>query len=89
MKEVKCEHCGFWTDGHQSHCQFCGQRLNAAHFEEKEKRAKEEFRGIPFIKIPPNAPFYVKGFRYVILFFQLVFASIISLVAAMASGTVH
>jgi hypothetical protein len=41
------------------------------------------------IKINPDAPFYKKGFLYVVRFIQLIFLSIISVIAAMAGSTLH
>lgn len=27
MKEAKCEACGFWTDGSELNCNYCGYAL--------------------------------------------------------------
>lgn len=89
MKESKCEHCGFWTDGKLENCNYCGKRLNDRHLNEMAEREAVELRGLPLLKVPEDAPFYTKGFIHVLRFIQLIFLSIISMVAAMASSTVH
>jgi len=89
VKETKCEHCGFWTNGKLDNCNYCGKRLNDRHLSEIEEREQVELRGMPLIKIDPDAPFIKKGFMQVLRFIQLIFFSIISVVAAMASSTVH
>ena len=89
MKEVKCEHCGFWTNGNLSHCNYCTKRLNERGYQEKRQLEETELKGMPLIEIRPEDPFVVKGFRHVLRFLQLIFATLISMVAAMASSTVH
>lgn len=89
MKETKCEHCGFWTNGNLEDCNYCGKRLNDRQLTEQEELEKVELKGMPLIKIDPETPFIKKGFLQVLRFIQLIFFSIISMVAAMASSTVH
>lgn len=89
MKEVKCEHCQFWTDGHQTHCSYCGGLLHAKQLAEKEALEKVEFKGMPLLKINPDDPFIKRGFMQVVRFIQLIFFAFISSIAAMAGSTVH
>lgn len=89
MKETKCEHCGFWTNGNLADCNYCGKRLNDRQLTEQEELEKVELKGMPLITIDPDTPFIKKGFLQVLRFIQLIFFSIISMVAAMASSTVH
>ncbi len=89
MKEVKCEHCGNWTDGKQTHCNYCGGRLSEAYHQEREEMAGKQPTGLPFIKIPADDPWYKKSGKYVVKFAQIIFFAIISMIAAMASSTVH
>jgi hypothetical protein len=89
MKEVKCEHCGFWTNGNLSHCNYCAKRLNERQYEEQQHLENNPLRGMPLVKIDPKDPFVVKGFKQVLRFLQLIFATIISIIGAMASSTVH
>lgn len=89
MKETKCEHCGFWTNGNLEDCNYCGKRLNDRQLTEQETLEKVELKGMPLIEIDPETPFIKKGFLQVLRFIQLIFFSIISMVAAMASSTVH
>ena len=49
MKEVKCEHCGFWTNGMLDDCNYCGKRLNDKHLSEIEEREQIELRGMPLL----------------------------------------
>lgn len=89
MKEVKCEHCSYWTNGKLEHCNYCGKRLNDRHLSEREELEAKPDITIPLIKIDPETPFIKKGFLQVLRFLQLIFFSIISSIAAMASSTVH
>lgn len=89
MKEIRCEHCNAWTDGYKEYCEHCGGKLYEKHLNEIKEREGIELRGIPVVKIDPNAPFYKKGFLQVIRFIQLIFLSLISLIASIASSTVH
>ena len=89
MKESKCEHCGHWTDGSATHCNYCGGRLKEAYHKEREEMEKQSVTGLPFIQIPANDPWYKKSGKYVVKFAQIIFFAIISMIAAMASSTVH
>lgn len=89
MKEIRCEHCHAWTDGYQEFCGHCGGKLHEKHLNEIKERENIELRGIPVVKINPDAPFFTKGFLQVVRFIQLIFLSIISLIASIASSTVH
>lgn len=89
MHEIKCESCGRWSAGEAIHCSSCGSRLNDKHLKDKEEREKQELRGMPLIKVDKDAPFIKRGFQYVLLFIQLAFATFISILASIASSTVH
>lgn len=89
MKEIRCEHCNEWTDGYLEYCGHCGGKLHEKHLNEIKEREAIELRGIPLVKINPEAPFYKKGFLQVVRFIQLIFLSLISLIASIASSTVH
>jgi hypothetical protein len=89
MKEIRCEHCSEWTDGNQEYCGHCGGKLHEKHLDDIKERQATELRVIPVIKINPDAPFYKKGFLHVVRFIQLIFLSIISVIAAMAGSTLH
>jgi hypothetical protein len=89
VKEVKCEHCGFWTNGLQTHCNYCAQMLHSRDFSEREQLEKVELKGLPFVKINPEDPFITRGFKHCVRFLQLIFTTLISMIAAMASSTVH
>ena len=89
VKEIRCEHCNTWTDGYQEYCGHCGGKLHEKHLNEIKEREAIELRGIPLVRLNPDAPFYTRGFLQVIRFIQLIFLTIISLIASMASSTVH
>lgn len=89
MKESKCEHCGNWTDGSLKNCNYCRGVLGEEYHKEKENLKKLSPTGLPFIKIDPNASWYEKIGQHMIRFGQLIFFGIISIVAAIASSTVH
>lgn len=89
MREVKCEHCGHWTDGKQPLCGHCGKRLNDRNLKEQEALQQENPGQMPLIKIDPNAPFWKRGMLQVLRLLQLLFFSLISLIASIASSTAH
>lgn len=89
MKEVKCEHCGQWTDGMQEHCQHCNGLLNEKYIAEKKEQEKVETgMKFPLIEIDENDPILLKGGKYVIRAGQVVFFAIVTAVAYLAAGTV-
>ncbi len=89
MKESKCEHCGNWTDGNATHCSYCGGMLKEDYIKEREALKAQSPTGLPFIVIPDDDPWYKKSGKYVVKFGQIIFFTIISFIAAMASSTVH
>ena len=88
MKEVKCEHCQTWTDGNLEKCQHCSGMLNEKQKVELESRIVDSGT-IPIIKINSDDSLPVKGGKHIIRVGQLIFLSIISTIAAIASSTVH
>ena len=89
MKEVKCEHCGHWTDGKLEHCQHCGGLLNEKYItEQKEMEKVETGMKFPLIEIDENDPILIKWGKYVIRAGQVVFFAIVTAVAYLAAGTV-
>ncbi len=89
MKETKCEHCGFWTNGQLKKCNYCGGVLNEKYHSEKEILKNADGTRIPLIKIDPKDPWSVKTGKKIIRFGQLVFFAIITFLAMLASSTVH
>lgn len=88
MKEVKCEHCQRWTNGDNTHCAYCGGRFQEVYHKEREELAKQDF-SLPLIKIKPDDPWLKRQANQMIRIGQLIFFTIISMIAAMASSTVH
>lgn len=89
MKEVKCEHCSYWTDGNEENCQYCGGVLNARYKAEKEELEKVETgMKFPLIEINEDDPILIKAGKYVIRAGQIVFFAIVTFVAYLAAGTV-
>ena len=88
MKEVICEHCRKWTDGELTHCLHCKGLLNAQYLKEREELAKQK-TGLPLIEIDPEAPWPTRLGKHIARLGQLIFFAILSIIAAMASSTVH
>lgn len=89
MKEVKCEHCGYWTDGNESKCSYCGGVLNQEYIAEREEQAKEDTgMKFPLIEIKEEDPIILKMGKYVVRAGQVVFFAIITFLAYLAAGTV-
>jgi len=89
MKEVKCEHCNQWTNGLHEYCEHCHGLLHEKEIKEKEALRKLDNVQIPFIKINDDDPFYTRIWKSIFRFGQIVFFLIISLIAYIASSTVH
>ena len=89
MKEVKCEHCGYWTNGLEDKCQYCGGVLNEKYLAEQEELGKvESGMKFPLIEIHEDDPILLKGGKYVVRAGQVVFFAIVTFVAYLAAGTV-
>ncbi len=86
MKEVKCEHCGFWTDGSKSHCNYCGGLLNEKRIKEKEELLKADDAGIPFIQIGENDSLFTRIWKSIFRAGQIIFLFIITVIAYIASS---
>lgn len=41
-KEIKCNTCGNWTVGDQSHCTFCGALVDFKLIDKKERQGRAE-----------------------------------------------
>ncbi|MGB0175826.1 MAG: hypothetical protein ACPF9D_01585 [Owenweeksia sp.] len=89
MKETKCEHCGFWTNGELEKCNYCGRILNEAYHTEKENLKKAQGMQMPFIAIDPDEPWLIRTGKKIIRFGQMIFFMIITFIAMLASSTVH
>jgi hypothetical protein len=89
MKEVKCEHCGSWTDGNNATCTSCYGVLNEKTIEEKRLLSMQEPAKIPLIQIDPKDVWYVKAIKSIFRFGQIVFLIIISTLAYMSSSLAH
>lgn len=88
MKHYKCEHCKQWTDGDQTHCEHCGGRLRDQYHRDMEERRKNEIR-IPIMKLDPEDSLPTRIGKHLIRYGQLIFLTIISIIASIASSTVH
>ncbi len=88
MKEVKCEYCQTWTDGNLEKCQHCDGILYEDRIKELASRDIDSGT-VPIIKINPDDSLPIKGGKHFLRIGQLIFMSIISTIAAIASSTVH
>ncbi len=88
MAEIKCEHCGTWTDGNVPNCVHCGGRHGDKYLKEREELEKIK-TGLPLIEIDPHEALPKKVIKHIARFGQLIFFGLISIIAAMAASTVH
>ncbi len=42
MKEKKCQTCGKWTDGNNTHCQHCGALIDHKIIAEEKRQVRAE-----------------------------------------------
>lgn len=89
MKEVKCEHCGMWTNGDLEHCNYCNGLLNERTIKEQIELSKQKPAELPLIKIDPNEPWSARFIKSIFRFGQIVFLVIISVLAYMSSSLAH
>ena len=89
MKEVKCEHCGLWTDGNLDKCTSCDGIHNERQIKEKEVLSQMKPAEIPLIKIHPNDHWFLKIFKSIFRFVKIMFLVIISVLAYMSSSLAH
>ena len=88
MKQVKCEHCGRWTNGNASHCEHCGGRLQEAYHTEREER-KERDKGIELVEVNPDDPWHRRTHKKITRYGQFVFLILLSILATIVAITVH
>lgn len=89
MKQIKCPHCNHWTNVDDDRCDICQSQLIDFHHEERQEREKSEKNSLPIIEISEEDSPLTKLWKRPVQIAQLIFFSIISLVAAIASSTVH
>lgn len=89
MKQIKCPHCGYWTDTDDGRCDICNSQLIDFHDEERRKRVETEKNSLPIIEIHEDDPGITRLWKRPVQIAQLIFFSIISVIAAIASSTVH
>jgi uncharacterized membrane protein YvbJ len=89
MKEIKCEACGSWQKADQTTCSHCGHAFVDQLMVEREERREKEINPFPIIDIPEGESFSNKLWKKPIQWAQLIFISILSTIAAIASSTVH
>lgn len=89
MKQIKCPHCGHWTYLEDDRCDICNSQLIDFHDEERKEREKVEKNSLPIIEINEDDSPMTRLWKRPVQVAQLIFFTIISLIAAMASSTVH
>lgn len=89
MKQIKCPHCGHWTHTDDERCDICKSQLIDFHHEERKQREQTEINSLPILEINEDDPSITKLWKRPVQIAQLIFFSIISVIAAIASSTVH
>lgn len=59
MKEVMCEHCGFWTNGDLSRCNYCGGILQLKG-NSKDRGYEDAPLTNQFVRINKNDPWHLR-----------------------------
>lgn len=88
MKEIKCLKCNTWNKGESEKCSSCSSVLLQDDIDERNSRDINSGT-IPIIKIKEDDSLPIKGVKHIARVGQLIFLTIISFIAAMASSTVH
>lgn len=89
MKQIKCKECGYWNEGNEVACEKCGHVFYEDRHEELKQRQGEGDNIMRLIKIRESDGFWQKSWKHPVRIGQLVFFTIISIIAAIASSTVH
>ena len=89
MKQVKCPHCNNWTPVVDNSCSHCGKELHDTYAAEREERSLKEKNSLPVMEVPDTDSLLQKLWKKPVQWAQLIFLSVISLIAAIASSTVH
>lgn len=89
MKQIKCPHCGHWTHVDDDKCDICNSVLIDHHHEERKERETTERNSLPIIEITEEDSSITRLWKRPVQIAQLIFFSIISVIAAIASSTVH
>lgn len=89
MEEVKCKLCGTWNPRSNEHCKTCDAKFEDARTSELALREKTERNPFPILTIRPDDNVLTKVWKVPVMIAQLIFISILSVIAAIASSTVH
>lgn len=77
--EIKCEHCGYWTNSKIENCPNCNNKIRANDRKNDLERSKRPDPFKPrFIKIKDNDNLIIQFLKRIVQFGQLVFYAIVS-----------
>lgn len=89
MKELKCRKCGHWNASGEEQCQECGAVLPEDKYQALPDDPRHHAMKLPLWELKDDDHPVKRGTKHVVRFGQLIFFTIISFIAAMASSTVH
>jgi uncharacterized membrane protein YvbJ len=89
MKQLKCASCGNWNSAEAVVCSSCATPISDSYAKEQEERLVFERNPLPIMDVPEDASFFEKLWKKPLQWGQLIFLSILSIIAAFASSTVH
>ncbi len=89
MNEKKCKQCGTWNDSKNSHCINCETAFVDVRSSERSLQEKTELNPFPMLSILSDDSVFTKIWKVPVMIGQLIFLSILSVIAAIASSTVH
>jgi hypothetical protein len=89
MKEVKCRNCGHWNPADKEICEECKRPLREEKYQPKENDPRQREVKLPLWQLKDSDNPLLRGTKHTVRFGQLIFFTIISFIAAMASSTVH
>ncbi len=89
MTEVKCPNCQSWTPKDEGVCNNCKNDLTKSFEKERDEMISKPSAGLPLIEISEDDPPLMRLGKRGVRMAQLIFFSVISIIAGMASSTVH
>jgi methionyl-tRNA synthetase len=88
-KEIKCPHCGEWTNTNSDNCNYCGKELKPDRTDENERLHNFRSLDIPLITINEDDHWFIKAVKMVLRTGQVIFLFIASVLVYIASGLAH
>lgn len=89
MKQTKCPYCNTWNEGDRDICDSCKKDMFLKEKEDLAKRHAADTNYMRMVPINENDGLLQKLWKHPVRIAQLIFMGIISIIAAIASSTVH